>query len=217
MTSPSHPLADRAPVVEPSQEVPPVQPPLWTEEEQEDLQMAKHSTLTLDEDARESLEAAPLPGGTPKYVQGMVQGKQIYLVTNLINNQTQTLFQPQLVWTIGRNRSAAFPLHDRQLSRRHAVIVYTPFEGFCLVDLNSMNGSYVNGQRVQQRQRLQDGDWVCVGSTQFFFFKSAQEKKLDRLHPEVLMRLNKAAARSTPLADSPELDRAISFKTVRND
>lgn len=237
MTSPFHPLADpnaieeaveqqdgglsQSPVIQ-SAVIPAsgaqslVQSPLWTEDENDDLYLAKHSTWTMDGEMRAALEVPPLPA-TPKYVQGVVQGKQVYLVTNLLDNRTQTLFQPQLVWTIGRNRSAAFPLHDRQLSRRHAVILYAPFEGFCLLDLNSMNGSYINGQRVQQRQRLQDGDWVCVGSTQFFFFVSGQDKKLDRLHPEVLMRLSKVGIRTTPSPDSPKLNQAISFKTLQSD
>jgi len=98
-----------------------------------------------------------------KYVQGISQSRQVYLITNLLQDISQMLLQSQNVWTIGRNRGAALCLGDRKLSRRHAVILYDA-EGFHLIDLNSMNGSYVNGDRVQQRHHLKDGDRVCLGS-----------------------------------------------------
>lgn len=185
---------------------------LWADPDEEDPNLAKSPTLMMDEEARSALELAPLiPEAKPKYVQGIVSGKQVYLVTNLINHTSQTFFQPQMVWTIGRNRVAALPLPDPKLSRRHAVILYSPNDGFYLIDLNSMNGSYVNGIRVQNRQRLQDGDCICLGGTRFFFFASQQTQTLEPIHSEVLTRLNNAEVRSTPFIDFSELNEEISF------
>jgi pSer/pThr/pTyr-binding forkhead associated (FHA) protein len=166
---------------------------LWEEPNQEDgLGLAK-STLMMDEEARSALESVPLvPEAKPNYVQGIMAGKQAYLVTNLINHTSQTFFQSQMVWTIGRNRTTAFPLPDRQLSRRHAAILYNPDDGFYLIDLNSMNGSYVNGIRVQYRQRLEDGDYVCLGSTRFFFFVSQRRQAVEPIHEDVLARLGRS-------------------------
>ncbi len=139
-----------------------------------------------------------------KYVQGVSQGGQVYLITNLLQDISQMLLQPQNVWTIGRNRGAALSLSDRKLSRRHAVILYDAKQGFYLIDLNSMNGSYVNGDQVQQRQPLKDGDRVCLGSIEFFFFISQQKHSLEPVHPEVLSRLHHLKSRSTPFADYSE-------------
>ncbi len=190
----------------------------WTElEELEDQNLGKSPTLTIDREGQSTLEEPAQIAEKPKYVQGIVQGKQVYLITNLISNVSQTFRQSQSVWTIGRNRSASIALQDRKLSRRHAVILYVPEEGFYLIDLNSMNGSYVNGVRVQQRQSLHDGDWVCVGSTRFFFFASVREKLLEAIHSEVLTRLNNVEARSTPFIDFSELNEEISFKVAQVD
>ncbi len=142
--------------------------------------------------------ASPM-GGVKHYVQGVLQGQQAYLITNLLRGESLTLFQPQMVWTIGRNRQAAFPFTDKKLSRRHAVIQYVPQKGFYLIDLNSMNGSFVNDGQVQQRQLLQDADRVHIGRICFTFFVSHLYRQLEEMHPEVLARLNALDTRSAPL------------------
>jgi FHA domain len=129
------------------------------------------------------------PKPQPYYVQGVIRGQQAYLITNLLSEGSKTLLQPQMVWTFGRNREAAVPLKDRMMSRRHAVILFTRHEGFQLLDLNSMNGSYVNGVRLDSRITLKDGDFLRVGNTEFFFFLSGSYRSLEPLHSEVLNRI----------------------------
>ena len=151
-----------------------------------------------------------LPKSSPKYVQGVVHGQQAYLITNLLRGESQTLFQPQMVWTIGRNRDAALPLPERSLSRRHAVILFTQGQGFQLIDLNSMNGSFVNEVRVQQRSPLKDGDCVRLGSAEFTFLTSRSYRTIDLVHPEILARftaLKLQAGEFFDHADSGDLNR----------
>ncbi|NJM47539.1 MAG: FHA domain-containing protein [Alkalinema sp. RU_4_3] len=69
---------------------------------------------------------------------------------------------------------------------------------FFFADLNSMNGSYLNGVRVQGKHRLQDGDFLRVGNTEFFFFISQEQRMLEMLHPEVCNRL------LNPVKQAPE-------------
>ena len=114
--------------------------------EGEDVAFAKAQTLMIDLEqtpVSSSFEGLSAPTEMPlkHYIQGVVQGQQSYIITNLLGGSL-TLFQPQMVWTVGRNRGAALPLRDRLLSRRHAVIMFVLQEGFNLVDLNSMNGSF---------------------------------------------------------------------------
>ncbi|MBI1336859.1 MAG: FHA domain-containing protein [Phycisphaera sp.] len=72
--------------------------------------------------------------------------------------------EPQL---IGRS-SESLPLHDKTISRRHAEL--TPDQGrWYIRDLKSANGTYVNGQRLTTRWRLQLGDQVRTGSTIFTY------------------------------------------------
>ncbi|BAU13707.1 FHA domain-containing protein [Leptolyngbya sp. NIES-3755] len=186
-------------------------------ENPEEQQIAKSPTLTIERDAQVTIEPPPgMPDAKPRYVQGVVNGDRTCLITNLFKQESMTLRQPQMVWTIGRNRSAALPLQDRKLSRRHAVILYRQ-DGFHFIDLNSMNGSYINGVRVQQRQKLQDGDCICVGSTRFFFFVSSQERVTEALHPEVLARLKNAETRNGEFIDFSELNEEISFNLNKAD
>lgn len=150
----------------------------------------------------------------PYYVQGVIRGQQAYIITNLCNQASSTLFQPQMTWSIGRNREAAIPLRDRMLSRHHSVLMYVRNSGFHLLDLNSMNGSYLNGVRVKNRVSLKDGDFIRVGNTEFFFFLSNGYRNLDALHSEVLTRLVNPEAKS-PHVDYSELKEEISFNLNR--
>ena len=151
----------------------------------------------------------------PHYVQGVIRGQQAYIITNLCNRVSSTLFQPQMAWSIGRNREAAIPLRDRMLSRHHSMLMYVRNVGFHLLDLNSMNGSYVNGVRVEHRASLKDGDFVRVGNTEFFFFLSNGYRNLDPVHSEVLTRLVNPEAKS-PHVDYSELKEEISFNLHRS-
>ncbi len=68
---------------------------------------------------------------------------------------------------IGRS-SDQIHLSDNSASRRHAEI--RPDNGsWLLVDLNSSNGTYLNGQRVVSPTALKHGDQIRVGSTLLVF------------------------------------------------
>ena len=183
----------------------------------DELNFGKGPTWMIDVADRSSEgQRIKVPDAKPKYVHGIVQGQQVYLITNLLKDASQTLLQPQMVWTIGRNREAAIPIQDRRMSRRHAVILYVPGQGFSLVDLNSMNGSYVNGLQIQHRHILQDGDYIAVGNTEFFFLSSGCSRSLDAIHPEVLMRLKNLQVRNATFVAFSELEEPeISFNMQR--
>lgn len=137
----------------------------------------------------------------PQYMHGVVRGQQAYLTTNLLESGSLMLLQPQMVWTLGRNREAGIPIRDRMLSRRHASIIYLREDrAFFLLDLNSMNGSYVNGVRVDQ-QRLKDGDLVRIGNTEFFFFISEHYENLEPLHADVHAKLLSALLRENTIIE----------------
>jgi uncharacterized RDD family membrane protein YckC len=66
---------------------------------------------------------------------------------------------------IGRGKENSLVLEDHAVSRHHARIVEEP-DGHILVDNNSANGSWVNGQRVTEA-RLKPGDQIRVGKSLF--------------------------------------------------
>src|SRR5687767_212015 len=63
---------------------------------------------------------------------------------------------------IGRSIAADIRLDDPTVSRRHALIVRTDDEGLRALDDRSLNGLFVNGERVEWT-RLRDGDELEIG------------------------------------------------------
>ncbi len=73
-------------------------------------------------------------------------------------------------YLIGREAEADIVLPIQRVSRRHALITRQE-HGYVLSDLNSRNGTYVNGQLVEQEPvRLKDGDEIVVGGIAAFRF-----------------------------------------------
>jgi pSer/pThr/pTyr-binding forkhead associated (FHA) protein len=72
-------------------------------------------------------------------------------------------------WTIGRDSTNSLVLPDQLVSRQHAVMRRLPKGGFGLMDLESSNGSFVNGQRVSEPTLLKHGDQISLGSTEIYF------------------------------------------------
>lgn len=69
--------------------------------------------------------------------------------------------------TLGRDESADIVIDDPGVSRRHSEIRVTtdgPHLVTSIRDLNSTNGTFVNGERISS-QRLQDGDRLTIGRT----------------------------------------------------
>lgn len=106
------------------------------------------------------------------YVQGLILGGQVGMVTNLLQGNSQLLIQSQQIWTIGRDRrKSVIAIADNRLSRCHAAIAYNLQEqAFYLIDFESTNGSFVNGEEVRRSCRLSDGDRIRLASMSFTFF-----------------------------------------------
>ena len=70
---------------------------------------------------------------------------------------------------IGRNPTTDITLLDEGISREHTLIVYDQEEDtYTIEDLQSTNGTKVNGKRVRSTQ-LADGDDLQIGHTHFQF------------------------------------------------
>ena len=78
------------------------------------------------------------------------------------------------VTTVGRHPEADIFFDDVTVSRRHAEITRTGAV-FELVDQRSLNGSYVNGERVD-RAVLIDGSEVRIGKFRLNFFASPVDR-----------------------------------------
>jgi FHA domain/Zinc-ribbon containing domain len=73
-------------------------------------------------------------------------------------------------WTrIGRSLAADIRFDDPTVSRRHALIVRQP-DGLRVLDDRSLNGVFVNGERVEW-STLADGDEVVIGRHHLHFIE----------------------------------------------
>ena len=65
--------------------------------------------------------------------------------------------------TLGRNPTNNIFIRDKNVSREHCQVVVTE-EGCFLTDLQSTNGTFVNGERANE-YHLKTGDEVRIGTT----------------------------------------------------
>ncbi len=64
--------------------------------------------------------------------------------------------------TLGRDDDATFCIRDASISRRHAVVLRDKQARCHIRDLDSTNGTFVNGKRVQEAE-LSAGDRIQIG------------------------------------------------------
>lgn len=127
--------------------------------------------------------------------------------------------------TIGRDASNALALNDARVSRNHARIEKRD-EHWILQDLDSTNGTYVNGKLTQECV-LKEGDEILVGSTclkvtsgatEVFESSAAQEVRIIAEEPSATRVMQSMDLRKTTFLDVE--GRAMKIeqmkKTVRN-
>ena len=82
--------------------------------------------------------------------------------------ESRIAYALQREWTrIGRSLAADIRFDDPTVSRRHALIVRQP-DGLRVLDDRSLNGVFVNGERVEW-STLADGDEVVIGRHHLHF------------------------------------------------
>ncbi|MBI3268058.1 MAG: FHA domain-containing protein [Planctomycetes bacterium] len=72
------------------------------------------------------------------------------------------------VLTIGREKTCGVLLQAESVSRKHCRLVRRP-DGWLLQELDSRNGTWVNGRRLSVEWKLKDGDVVGIGKARLVF------------------------------------------------
>ena len=113
------------------------------------------------------------------------------------SQQVVTLENERSPITIGRRPDNDIVLSwDSEVSRRHAHLLHTE-EGWALVDDESRNGSYLNGERVTRQRPLRDGDVFRFGDTVVLFRAPVQDEHRARrvfLEPEQVTYMGQTSA-----------------------
>ena len=99
---------------------------------------------------------ARLPEGTALLIstRGAVSGSRYLLDEDQVS--------------VGRDPKADILLDDSTVSRAHAIFVRTD-HGFRVEDTGSLNGTYVNRERVDQAD-LHNGDEIMIGKFRLVYF-----------------------------------------------
>ena len=92
---------------------------------------------------------------------------RLIAISGLLKGTIFSLAQEEI--SIGRDLSNSVSLNDASVSRRHCLIKKNgSTDGFHVTDLESYNGTFVNGVQVAE-QALTHGDQIALGDLRFIF------------------------------------------------
>ncbi len=118
----------------------------------------RDSKLELSEEVSTSIieDLKKVPRGTSGFVviKGLNIGEKFFLSKTEID--------------MGRSPESDIFLDDITVSRKHAILKKTE-EGFKIIDAESLNGTYVNSERVNDKL-LRNGDRIQIGKYVFLYF-----------------------------------------------
>lgn len=152
----------------------------------------------------------------------MIMTPQVTIQTPDGTRKTFSIQQSR--WSLGRSAENDFFVADDAGISRHHLRLELEGENWDLVDLGSKNGTYVNGVRVQDRQRLHPGDRI-VASRLLLTFGSAPpplpecsvvfERHSDELLSEksISTSLDRLISERRTPPKQPETDRIKQWKT----
>ena len=118
--------------------------------------------------SQESFVMAPAQVAHARAEAGIVPG-QLVVTRSKVVPVGKTVEAGPVPTTIGRTEDNVLVLDgDDYASGRHAR-VESGLDGTWVIDLASTNGTYVNGERIEGRTRLHEGDLLQVGDTELRF------------------------------------------------
>jgi hypothetical protein len=93
-------------------------------------------------------------------------------VLRIVELGRERLFEALCPLTIGRDKGCELVLADAEVSRKHARLE-TQGEVVFVRDLESSNGTFLNGQRLTGAVETREGDAIDVGTTRVIVEKLA--------------------------------------------
>ncbi len=104
-------------------------------------------------------------------VENLPAGSAMLLVQRGPDSGARFLLDSDVV-TVGRHPDSDIFLDDISVSRRHATFTRSE-AGYSIADLGSLNGSYVNRDRIDSEVTLSGGDEVQIGKYRLIYFAGA--------------------------------------------
>jgi hypothetical protein len=132
------------------------------------------STITLGAEPPEPEWLDELTAADQAAVDALPHGSALLVVRRGPNAGSRFLLDAE-VTTTGRHPDSDIFLDDVTVSRRHAEFRRTPEGTFLVRDVGSLNGTYVNKERIDQ-VLLSNGDEVQVGKYRLRFYATRQQE-----------------------------------------
>ena len=111
--------------------------------------------------------------------------------------------------TIGRDPKSDFVVDDIEISRNHLEVLVKG-ESVLLKDLNSTNGTFLNGKRLEKTATVTDGDLISIGKNvvlEFIQEKAYEEPQpipIDEIEPSPIpVNVKEQPAKQTPIEHAP--------------
>lgn len=118
-------------------------------------------------------------------------------------------------FTIGRGSTCDLPLPERPVSRFHAKIIYENGV-YMLHDLNSKNGTHLNGQQVTGSAVLRDGDEIQIAlAVKIAFIGTDATVPLEFEHPLTQQRLILDEDKRAVIVNGKEINPPLSLAQFR--
>ncbi|MGP3991671.1 FHA domain-containing protein [Streptomyces sp. 3N207] len=118
----------------------------------------QHASPVLPPEAQAAVDALPM-------------GSALLIVRRGPNSGSRFLLDGDLT-TAGRHPESDIFLDDVTVSRRHVEFRRGPDGTFTVSDVGSLNGTYVNRERIEAGVPLGNGDEVQIGKYRLVFFAS---------------------------------------------
>ncbi|WP_419183783.1 FHA domain-containing protein [Streptomyces albidus (ex Kaewkla and Franco 2022)] len=139
---------------------------------------SSETTSTISISGLEAYEAEATGQKTPPLspeaqaaVDALPLGSALLVVRRGPNSGSRFLLDGELT-TAGRHPESDIFLDDVTVSRRHVEFRRGPDGAFTVSDVGSLNGTYVNRERIEAGVPLTNGDEVQIGKFRLVFFAS---------------------------------------------
>jgi len=129
----------------------------------DDTNEKKDADRSILKRSKEIIDAPKIPSIIPAAPE---IGSGLWYLTVITGTRPGREYVLQDRMVFGRNESNAVWVNNNNASRQHAMIEKID-DGYQIRDMNSTNGTWVNGKRIEKPIQIKENDQIVVGDSEF--------------------------------------------------